>query len=84
MTNEDALPDVYGRIETAAADETPRFTVGKYSPKPWWSNELRESRKRREKAYFIYRRCKSYSNLVEWKRLRAQYKQLILKEKKES
>ena len=84
MSNEEAIKDMYARIETATENTIPTFTVGKYFPKQWWSSELKESRKRRERAYFKYRKRKSYANLIEWKKLRAHHKQLVLKEKKES
>ena len=56
MSNEEAIADMYARIETATENTIPTFTVDRYFSKPWWLSELKESRKKRERAYFKYRK----------------------------
>ena len=82
VNNEEALEDLYSRFNKETDESIPSVLESKYFPKPWWSEELRLSLIKRERAYFKYRGCKSMANLIQWKRIRAEPKQLMLKSKK--
>ena len=42
------LQDFYERLNMAADDALPKFTVCKFFPKPWWSKEVQKSYKERD------------------------------------
>ena len=83
-TNSDLITDIYERIAAAASEAIPQYQRSKYYPKPWWNEELKQSKHRREQFYQQYRRNKSNINLILWRRTRAQHKALLKKYKRES
>ena len=49
---DDVLLDIlYDRLATATREAVATYTITKYFPKPWWCDELREARNRRERAF---------------------------------
>jgi len=83
-TAADLIDDFYERVNTAAGESIPRYITSKYYPKPWWTPAVAQSRRERERLYQRYRRDKTATNLIAWKRKRAEHKILIVKSKKES
>ena len=65
---EEAIKDVYERIEKASLEAIPVGRWNKYFPKPWWSEELKLSKMHRERQYQRYRRNKTYENMIAWKK----------------
>ena len=45
----------------------------KFYPKPWWCDEIKEAKRKREAAYRKYRKDKTVENYVTYKRLRAEF-----------
>lgn len=86
MCNNDEtnFTNFYNKLNKAAESTIPKFTPSRFFPKPWWCEEVKEARDKREIAYTNYRRNKSLINIILWKRARAIFKQLTLKYKKES
>ena len=60
--NELLILNLYHRFHQAAQNSIPTFKPTKYMPKPWWTNELKLSKARRERLYQDYRRNKSLNN----------------------
>ena len=60
----------------------PRIQIDKYFPKPYWTQELKETRRIREKLYEKYRRNKSVQNAILWKQSRAVHRKLLRTEGK--
>ena len=81
---EELVVDIYRRIEQTSSEAIPRKEGGRLYPRPWWNNEVKESKMRRERLYQEYRRDKTEAKLITWKRSHAQHKRLIKKSKKES
>ena len=81
---EDLITDLYRRINQASMEAIPVAEWGKFYPKPWWSEEVRQSKVKRERLYQVYRRNKTYGNMIAWKKCRAEHKKLIRKNKRES
>ena len=81
---DELMQDIYGRIERAGAEAIPVTKWSKFSPKPWWNDELKQSKLRREQLYQQYRRSKSCYSIIAWKRSRAQHKLLVKKSKREA
>jgi len=77
------LEDFYTRINTAASESIPQYRPCKFFPKPWWTREVAGSRVERERLYQKYRRDRSMSNLIRWKKKRAEHKKLVISSKKE-
>ena len=84
VANTELIDDLYDRINAAAKEAIPQSIYSKYFPKPWWNDELKNSKERRETFYQQYRRNKTQTNLIIWRRSRAQHKQLVKKCKRES
>lgn len=76
---EQIVRDLYNRFEDASNEAIPKYKLGKLFPKPWWSHEVKTSKEKREHLYQKYRRNKTLTNLINWKRYRAKHKQLIKK-----
>ena len=74
MTTEELMEDLYNRFYAAAKECIPTYKKAKYFPKPWWTEELKQSKQKRERLYQKYRRNKTEQNLIAWKRARAQHK----------
>ena len=68
----------------ASAESIPQINRGKYYPKPWWDEQLKESKNRREILYQKYRLSITLQNLLQWKRKRAEHNKLIKESKKKS
>ena len=82
--NDYLLDDFYGRLMQASAEGIPQFTPCKFYPKPWWTDELKASKQKREYFYRKYRQVQTNENLVRWKHARAQHKYAVNREKKRS
>ena len=83
-SNEEVLQNLYDRINTACDDAIPKTTPSKFFPKPWWTPELTESRNRRERFYKIHRRKRTPQDAINWRRARAQHKNLVRQCKEKS
>ena len=70
------LEDIYARFKEASGVAIPEIIHGKFYPKPYWTNELKVSRRNREKLYQKFSRTKSIQNLINWKRVRAEHRKL--------
>ena len=81
---EEAVKDVYERIERASLEAIPVGRWNKYFPKPWWSKKLKLSKIRRERQYQGYRRNETYENMIAWNKSRAKRKALVRKSKREA
>jgi exonuclease III len=68
MTNEEIIEKLYKVIEIALKNSSPTYKVTKFYPKPWWNNNVKTSKNKREKLYQKYRRTKSIENLLAWKK----------------
>ena len=55
----------------------------KFYPNPWWTDELKRSKEKRERFYQIYRRHRTERNIIAWKRIRSEHKNLVNKSKTE-
>jgi len=84
MENGYIIEDLYHRFDGAVKDAVPTYKVTKFYPKPWWSNELKESKKERERMYQRYRSNTTENNFINWKKARAIHKAKIVKHKKDS
>jgi hypothetical protein len=84
LSAEASVHELYRRIAMATENSIPNIQTHRFYPKPWWTPELRESKKSREKAFQKYKRVKSLNNVLRWKKLRAEHKKLVLKSKRES
>ena len=73
---EELVADIYRKIEQASSEEIPRKEGRRFYPRPWWNNEVKESKMRRERLYQEYRRDKTKAKLIAWT--------FIKKSKKES
>ena len=80
---ETLIQDPYTRIERASSEAIHQVKWSKFYPKPWWNDDLKQSKHKREILYQKYRHDKTY-NMVAWKRCRAQHKALIRKSKKQA
>lgn len=78
------IEDLYKRLQIAADATIPKYTLKKYYPKPWWSKEVINAKNKRESLYQTYRRNKTISNAIAWKKARAEFKALLIASKKES
>ena len=83
-SDSDLLTDLYERITAAASEAIPQYQHSKYYPKPWWNEELKQSKHRRKQFYQQYRRSRTNINLILWRKTRAQHKALVKKYKRES
>lgn len=79
----DLVEDLHRRIKQASVSSIPEYTVQKFFPKPFWTNELTDSRRKRETMYRKFRRNKSIENTNNWKKARAEHRQLLTKTKRE-
>ena len=62
-------------ILLACKEAIPVKKICKYYPKPWWSDDLKKSRDRREVLYQRHRRdISNIAKMVAWKRARAEHK----------
>ena len=77
LEGKSALEDFYRRINIASDEAIPTTIPTKFFPKPWWTEELTQSRNRRERFYLIYRRKKTLQNSIRWKHARAQHKNKV-------
>ena len=82
--NNNLTNDFYNRLTYAATEAIPKTELTKYLPKPWWSTELKELKIRRERFYQQYRRNRTITNLILWRKTKPQHKQLIKKHKQDS
>ena len=82
--NNELLQEFYERIWQASDAAIPKSKISKFYPKPWWTPEVKKSKQIRERLYQLYRRNKSYTNLINWKRKRAQHKKLVRESKRSS
>ena len=71
-------------LAAAVSEAIPNIQQNKFYPKPWWNQEFNQSKERRELFYQQYRRNRTPSNLILWRRNRAQHKKLVMKHKRES
>ena len=76
------IETLYQKIAQACEQSVPKLTPKKYLPKPWWTPELTQSKRRREHSYQNYRRNRTERNLLTWRRNRARHKTLVAKSKK--
>ena len=79
--NEEALEDLYNRINRACDEAIPTTTPSKFFPKPFWTPDLKRSRAVRERLYQKYRRSPTLSNHIRWKQARAMHKNNVRKHK---
>ena len=64
VDNAELIGDLYNRITAAATEDIPQTQYTQYYPKSWWSEELKQSKRRREVFYQQYRRNKTMVNLI--------------------
>ena len=81
MNNDQLLDDFYSRLIRASSEAIPQYSPTKFYPKPWWSQELKVSKQKREYHYHQYRNNKNAENLLSWKHARAKHKNNVKKEK---
>ena len=74
----------YNRLDKVAEAEIPIYTTGRFFPKPWWSAELTESYKERERTYHKGRARKSPQNKTQWKKMQAKHRKAVIEHKKNS
>ena len=84
MDENSAIEDFYTRIETACNASIPRTRNGRFYPKPWWCDRVKNSRNRREIYYQRYRHNRTPYNIIQWKKARAEHKVLTKNMKQES
>ena len=68
------LEDIYARFKEASGVAIPEIIPRKFYPKPYWTNELKVSRRNRKKLYQKFTRTKSIQNLINWKRVRSEHR----------
>ena len=83
-SNGEALQILYDRINFACDEAIPSTIPTKFFPKPWWTAELTQSKNRRERFYIIYRRKRSLQSAINWRKARAEHKNLVRKCKEKS
>ena len=52
------IEDIYKRINQASMEAIPMKQWSLFYPNPWWSNEVKESKMKRERLYQEYRRIR--------------------------
>ena len=57
--------------------------IKKHFPKLWWSIQVQELRDKRERLYKVFRKTNRQQHLILWKKVRADFKILAQKNKKE-
>ena len=62
--SQELVADIYRRIEQAISEVIPRKEGGRFYLRPWWNNEVNESKMRRERVQQEYRRNKSEAKLI--------------------
>ena len=82
--NDELIQDFYDRLAAAASEAISIIQQNKFYPKPWWNQELKQLKERRERFYQQYRRNRTPTNLILWRRNRALHKKLVMKHKRES
>lgn len=82
--NENNIEDLYARFEQATNETMKEYKQAKFFPKPWWTKEVQDARNKRERLYQAYKRNKSLTNIIAWKRARAEFKSITIQSKKES
>ena len=83
LDNEELVSDLYRRITQACTESIPTYLQSKHYPKPWWSEELKASKQRREHLYRKYKRTQQIEDHIKWKRARAQHTNMCKNAKKE-
>ena len=58
--------------------------IGIFFPKPWWSAECLVSLRKRKLSYRIFRNTKSPRNMINWKKARAEHRQVVRKSKRQN
>ena len=58
-SNEEIMKEFYMRLERAAEAAIPTVNGGKFFPKPFWNDRLRQTRETRERLYRKYDRIQS-------------------------
>lgn len=82
--NNQLIEHLYTLFDQASSDSIPKYKPSPFYPKPWWTPELKQSKQNRERLYKIYRRNKSYENMIKWKRSRAEHKYQVRVSKQKS
>ena len=82
VDNAELIGDLYNRITAAATEAIRQTQYTQYYSKSWWSEELKQSKRRRQVFYQEYRRNKTMVNFILWRRNRAQHKLLVKKYKR--
>ena len=62
------MANIYRRIQQASSEAISKKEGGKFYPRPWWNNEVKEAKMRKERLYQEYRRDKTDAKLIAWKR----------------
>ena len=83
-SNDEILVDLYARLNTAAEEAIPKTKCGKFMPKPFWNERLKQTIETREILYKKYKRGKSVQNYILWKKAKAEHKRAVVEEKRAS
>lgn len=83
-SNDEILKDLYNRFDRAAEHASPKVVVGKYYPRPFWTEKLKQTREVRERLYKKYRRRMSPQNYVLWKKAKAEHRKALKEEKRKA
>ena len=77
LNNLDLISDLYDQFDLACEESIPKFVPSKFYPRPWWSDDIKASKQRRETFYQTYWRTRTIAEMVRWKRARAEHKSKI-------
>ena len=84
VDDKEIMRDLYARFEQASNDAIPMIQIGHFFPKPWWSAECLVTLKKRERLYRIFRNTKSPRNMINWKKARAEHRQVVRRSKRKN
>ena len=71
------ISDLYERFTLACEESILKCIASKFYSRPWWSDEVKASKQRREIFYQTYRRTQPIADIIRWTQARAEHKSKI-------
>lgn len=79
-----AVEELYSHLSEMAGKWIPKYKKRRFHAKPWWSREIDNILKKREKCYRKFKRTGEMEDKIAWKKARAIAKATIREAKKKS
>ena len=75
--NQNLVDSFYKILYDILNRTVPKHSTSSYFPKPWWCDECKDAKRKIETAFKHYKRNKTLQNYVTYKRLRAEFTNLV-------